>query len=348
MAGVRRDADGFVIPPQRTSSRRQSAASDSASLMSDGMSVSGGGVSGAGASSSGSRRPSLVERGRYRVYNLYLNGIQFRDKAVAFPPSIARLIADMGRNRAERGDAGRPTKDELWNNKKLGGLEMGAEEPVVEDYFKEALFPDSDFEKGLMRATRQPMVRGRTPGRSQLAKVSNPIPDLLYGYSDTCFVAHAAGYSTVVDNVTANNQDMSLPFLAVEFKGDGPGGTGSLWVATNQCLGDSAACVNMAEHVFKKGREKAGTANTERDKDERTAHSAAFSIAMNGTEARLYVTWVVDGEGDGVFCMQKVDSFLMQKPADYLAFRDYVLNIVDWGQTTRLERFRAIFDMLSS
>ncbi|KAF4637559.1 hypothetical protein G7Y89_g541 [Cudoniella acicularis] len=36
---------------------------------------------------------------------------------------------------------------------------------------------------------------------------------------------------------------------SVEFKADGPGGSGSLWVATNQCLGASVSCVNIAERL---------------------------------------------------------------------------------------------------
>ncbi|KAF1828994.1 hypothetical protein BDW02DRAFT_634779 [Decorospora gaudefroyi] len=72
-------------------------------------------------------------------------------------------------------------------------------------------------------------------------------------------------------------------------------------------------------------------------------NSAAFSIAMNGTEARLYISWK-HSELD--FYMQKIDSFLLQKPKDYLEFRKHVRNIVDWGKDGRLNEIRNSLDSL--
>jgi hypothetical protein len=91
------------------------------------------------------------------------------------------------------------------------------------------------------------------------------------------------------------------PFFVIEFKGDGP-----LWVATNQCLGGSASCVNVAERLNCQLR------HCKSDKI-RPIDSAAFSIAMNGTEARLYISWK-HNELD--YYIQKIDSFLLQKPKD--------------------------------
>jgi hypothetical protein len=64
---------------------------------------------------------------------------------------------------------------------------------------------------------------------------------------------------------------------------------------------------------------------------------------MNGTEARLYISWKHD-ELD--YYMQKIDSFLLQKPKDYLEFRKYVRNIVDWGKNKRLNKIRDSLDTL--
>ena len=58
----------------------------------------------------------------------------------------------------------------------------------------------------------------------------------------------------------------------------------------------------------------------------RSIGSAVFSVAMNGTEARLYISWKHD---DLDYYMRKVESFLLQKPNDYLEFRKYVRNIID-------------------
>ena len=71
--------------------------------------------------------------------------------------------------------------------------------------------------------------------------------------------------------------------------------------------------------------------------------SAAFSISMNGTEARLYISWK---HNDLDYYMRKVDSFLLQKPKDFVEFRKYVRNIIDWGKDKRLEEIRKSLDSL--
>ncbi|OAL34117.1 hypothetical protein AYO20_06572 [Fonsecaea nubica] len=43
---------------------------------------------------------------------------------------------------------------------------------------------------------------------------------------------------------------------------------------------------------------------------------------------------------------QKVDSFLLQNPDQYLKFRKYGLNIIDWGKDTRLKVIQTSLDNL--
>ncbi|KAK5656497.1 hypothetical protein OQA88_4474 [Cercophora sp. LCS_1] len=64
---------------------------------------------------------------------------------------------------------------------------------------------------------------------------------------------------------------------------------------------------------------------------------------MNGTEARLYVSWK---HNDLDYYMQKVDSFLLQEPQDYIEFRKHVKNIIDWGKDKRLKEIRESLDTL--
>ena len=63
---------------------------------------------------------------------------------------------------------------------------------------------------------------------------------------------------------------------------------------------------------------------------------------MNGTEGGLYISWK-HNELD--YYVQKVSGFLLQKPNDYLEFRKYVRNIIDWGKD---KRSKAIRDSLAS
>jgi hypothetical protein len=54
-------------------------------------------------------------------------------------------------------------------------------------------------------------------------------------------------------------------------------------VATNQCLGGSASYVNIAERLNRRLKQC-------KSDEVRPIDSAALSIAMNGTEARLYIS----------------------------------------------------------
>jgi hypothetical protein len=107
-------------------------------------------------------------------------------------------------------------------------------------------------------------------------------------------------------------------------------------VATNQCLGGSTSCVNIAENLKRQLR----ACNSDKVQP---INSAAFSIAISGTEARLYISWK-HSELD--YYMQKVRSFLLQEPDNYLEFRKYVRNIIDWGNDTRLKEIRNSLDIL--
>lgn len=155
-----------------------------------------------------------------------------------------------------------------------------------------------------------------------------------------------------------NNTGLTFPFLSINFKADGPNGAGGLWVATNQCLGTSASCVNIAERFVHQLQNC--------DKGE-TFHTAAFSIAMNATEARLFVSWKHDEPRHHTKGAQKryglrrhtkevqkkhdepryhtkqVQSFALQEPEQ---FRKIVPNIIDWGMNERLEQIRAALDSL--
>lgn len=107
-------------------------------------------------------------------------------------------------------------------------------------------------------------------------------------------------------------------------------------MATNQCLGGSAACVKIAEHLNNQLRQC-------KSDNVRPINSAAFSIAMSGTEARLYVSWKND-ELD--YYMRKIKAFAVQEPEQYVEFRKYVRNIIDWGKDKRLKEIRDSLDIL--
>ncbi|TAQ87310.1 hypothetical protein B7494_g4346 [Chlorociboria aeruginascens] len=72
-------------------------------------------------------------------------------------------------------------------------------------------------------------------------------------------------------------------------------------------------------------------------------NAAAFSVAMNATEARVYISWK---HNKLRYYMQKVRGFALKIPEDYVAFRKYVRNILDWRKHERLEEVRKSIDCL--
>ena len=119
-------------------------------------------------------------------------------------------------------------------------------------------------------------------------------------------------------------------FFIIEFKSDSLEGSGSLWAATNQCLRSFASGVNIAERL---NRQRMQCKNTEA----RLINSAVFSIAMTGTQARLFVSWK-HNELD--YYTQRVKGFILQDPQQYVEFRKHVRNIINWGKGKCLEEIR--------
>jgi hypothetical protein len=107
-------------------------------------------------------------------------------------------------------------------------------------------------------------------------------------------------------------------------------------VATNQCLGASTACIQISENL-KNRLEKCTDIEPNKPLD-----STSFSIAMNGTEARLHVSW----KDEDFIYTQKIKTFLLQQPEEFLEFRRFVRNIIDWGRDERLECIKSGLDVL--
>ncbi|KPM39861.1 hypothetical protein AK830_g6709 [Neonectria ditissima] len=319
--GYTRDDDGFAVPPTPVSTGSRSR------VDTDSRSIALSNITG----SSGPSGRSLVENPLYRDMNLATNNIYMRSSRNQFPDNVADLIDHVRRDRDSPG----PTLDQVWEDKALEELGMGAAEPDVEKYFQTRIFPDGDPRDSLKRSDRQPMAKHTVPSTGSGLNVSTPVPDMLYGYNrQKAFPHQQAQLISMGTDMVANNQYQGLlyPFFVVEFKGDG----GSMWVATNQCLGGSASCVNIAENLNRRLRQcKSDLVHP--------VDSAAFSIAMNGTEARLYISWK---QNELDYYMANVDSFLLQDPEHYVKFRKYVRNIIDWGKGGRLEGIRKSLDSL--
>jgi hypothetical protein len=316
----RRDSDGFAIPDIPTPSSRSLSNADGMSLNAPSST----------ATSSTSRKRSLVQTPNYRDYNLAINNIFIR---YSIDEHIAHLVEEV---RVDRIYLGR-SLSEIREDRALKALEMGKAETDVEMYFQNRIFTEPPETEPISRSTKSPMAKQVVPDYDPRYKVSIPVPDMLYGYSRTeAFTERQqALLISMGTEMVANSGGVLYPFLYVEFKGDGPSGSGSLWVGTNQCLGGSASCVNIVDRLNRRLRSL--------DESLPMINNIVFSIVMNGTEARLYVSWM----HDEVKCyMAKVDSFLLQRPEDFIEFHKIVLNIMDWGKGKHLDEIRKALDVL--
>ncbi|KAK3899795.1 hypothetical protein C8A05DRAFT_46234 [Staphylotrichum tortipilum] len=281
----------------------------------------------------------LVQHPLYRSVNLNNNCIFWCPPTKDIPPHVHEL-AEMVWRRRDSPAHSPDDKHADW----LLELENNAEAPEVEDYFKTAIFPKPELTSALQRTDRQPMAGHTIPTEQRDAPpLAIPVPSMLYGYSrDQAFGAEAHQWFDRKNNsMVANERGLIFPFLSVQFAGE----RDSLWAATNTCMVASAACARLAERF--NSELHAGVAALPSVTHIVMPPDPAFSIAMSGTEARLYLTWVEDVWPDSAYYVWKMDEFLLQKSADYARFRQSVLNIIEWGETERLELLKNGLDVLS-
>jgi hypothetical protein len=258
----------------------------------------------------------------YRRLNLEDNNIYLRRRCEPYPKHIETLVNRAGKYRIFLGRS----LDDIDQDAELEDLERGATESDVIDYFKNNLFTKPTSANTLKQSNYFPMSTCAVPQTTSIYKISIPQPDILYGYRYEAFPQQITQLRSQGTNIMANSQGLIYPFLLIEFNSDSLSGDNSLWAVTNQCLAGAACCVNLTENLNDWLKQsQSGSIN-----------SAIFSIAISGTEARLYVSWK-----HGVnYYMQRVKGFLLQEPEQHRDFCKYVLNIIDWGEGERLREIR--------
>ncbi|KFH47454.1 hypothetical protein ACRE_016210 [Hapsidospora chrysogenum ATCC 11550] len=317
----RRDTDGFAMPqaPASTPSRVPRATEVSAHSI------------------------ASVRDPAYRHDNLAHNGIYIRNALAQLPNYISGHVNELPEERDSPG----PSSDQVDTYRQgVEQLAEGCTEAEVQRFFETLVFPSwSDTSYGRLtglRSTQSSLMSSHLVPNNPATPfmVSDPKPDLLYGYSsdpsDGAFTSpqFVALASLDPQNPTftkATAQGLRFPFLAVEFKAAG-GTHGDLWVATNQCAGASSACLNAIHQLN----------NCLRDhQNVQPVDNLSYSIAMDNNTAQLYVAWM---EYDTNYYLQRVGSFLMSDPEHFRRFRKHVRNILDWGKGTRLTQIRDALD----
>ncbi|EXK37096.1 hypothetical protein FOXG_09158 [Fusarium oxysporum f. sp. lycopersici 4287] len=247
----------------------------------------------------------LVESALYRDCNLALNNILLLDSRTELPPHISTLVESLKK--------GRSSPEPIpQDNDDLYDMEAGASEAKVEDFVRNNVIPLSSGIDKIKRSDRVFVGRAIIPITNPYARISVPVPDLLYGYRLSAFEQDQRMQIATCGNFAfANSEGLTFPFFAVEFKGDGPSSKDRL-----------EKCTDI--------------------ESSKPLDSTSFSVAMNGTEARLHVSWK-DGE---FIYTQKIKTFILQRPEEFLEFRRFVRNIIDWGRDERLECIKSGLDVL--
>lgn len=204
---------------------------------------------------------------------------------------------------------------------------------------------------GLCATTGVPMARHLVPPQQLAASfpVSRPRPDLLYGYPhDSISSTELKWLFTETQRIALSHLHPQLPlyadagdgllfpFFAIEFKA-ATGTGGNLWIATNQCAGASAACLQAVDRL--------NAVLGEHGCEERVPN-LCYSIAVDNNLAQLHVAW----KDDAGFYVKRLDNFLLSIPEHLVSLRRRVLNILEWGRNGnpggRLSNIRVALDII--
>ncbi|KAH8687085.1 hypothetical protein BGZ61DRAFT_533722 [Ilyonectria robusta] len=258
----------------------------------------------------------LVENPHYRVH-LAVNKIEVRPPRDKLPEPISELCNLIQTARMSP----RPpmTDHALQTLEAFGDM---SSEPHLEKFFQNKIASDLFMEDEKRWVERQPMDRRLVPSFSSKMKVSTPIPDTLYGYrvpDDFSLpqLEQLCERKKPEDILVANSAGSVFPFLAVEFKGDGP-------------VGGAERLNSMIEQFQRQ--------------DVPHIDSTAFGIAMNGMIAKLFVSWK---NGDGLILAQKIKEFVLERPEEFIALRNCVRSIVEWGMGERFTNVKRALDIFS-
>ncbi|EJP62521.1 uncharacterized protein BBA_08605 [Beauveria bassiana ARSEF 2860] len=297
----------------------------------------------------GSSTRSLVDAEHYRLENLKMrNGIEMRVDREPLPPAIQALVEPLGLQQPPPTPTACDEKFVRAIRARNDCLAMSVKNSVRQR-FDGSIFPRPEFGDPILRTDSLIMAEATLPTRftsaalkklsgrvRRLSRLSIPIPDILYGYSYEVFPREERSllYHVLTDVNVVNENLNVLPFLIVEFRGDGE----SMWSCINECLGGSAACVNVGRRLNMKLVVNGQSPSF---------NSAVFSIAINHEIAHLYVTWR-PSDPAAEYYMQRIGVYAVEDMHHYLILQRAVRKIIEWGIGPRLDHFRECLSLAGS
>lgn len=261
------------------------------------------------------------------------NGVFIRLFNAELPQQITHQVNSIRQGRRQEG----VNLDQHYKNIVSLSAKMD-EEWKIEETFMLAVFPTplhELYEHGLVHAKSMSLPSRYVPSNpSVLRSISQPKPDLAYGYSAS---PHPSSGLTIRQCnagpvlATLGSSDSFYPFFVIEFKSDG----GSICAAENQCAGDSTTCLEMVRRL------NTAVANIHSTAEKVT--EITYSAIINNRHGQILITWH-DGCG---YQVQECASFLFNRLEELHEMHHWIHRIIDWGIGERLNQVRAALDMVA-
>lgn len=275
----------------------------------------------------------LSENYDYRSAHLMGNNIHVLGRSGRIPDFARREVALAFDPDSRLPD---PTPEEVLKDPELAILrEVHIHKYDIMRIFMDKIAHDASHHFEIIKCSKQmPIFRRqlpRIPGDALGKLISQPLPDLLFGYNhDIMYPRHLFCDPTGFCNAAANEDNLILPFLSVEIGEQRPatGHSRSFYGMENEAAAASAACVNMVERINSliDGSSKPDIFG------EGKLCSMAFSIVTNGSEARLFAAWK---EPWGAYTMKNLQSWLLAEEDQFIAFQHVFRNILHWASGER-------------
>ena len=297
--------------------------------------------------SAGSRRANAPG---YRSHNLEANGVHltYLEAPRDILDEVSRIL--------EGNDQSTERKTVAEIEKLICGL-ISVPEEHIKKQLEPALFPSPAsldasetlcMNLGMPFSTKSiPEVKtfdGFGPPRPP---ITNPKPDVLYGYCKGALTKNQWDADTVIESnlgrqVSETSSGNFWGFLVVEVKSQATGC--NVFQASNQAAGGGSTCTNATHQLLQLASELRSNANKETEDPPVTRmESITFSIAMDQETASLFVNYLGEPEE---FYVHRVRTYVLHRPNEFMTLKGHVERILDWGLDQRLKRVREALDSI--
>lgn len=288
--------------------------------------------------------PLLSEGYDYRSANLIRNSVHIIGRSEEVPEPMVPIVALIYDPTARQSDV---TFEEVCEDPELFILRtVEIHRYDVMRIFLDKIAHDAGRHFEVIKCSKQmPIFRRHLPGdpeNAQRRRISQPMPDLLFGYRhDRFYPKYGFCDPTRICDAAANEDNLILPFLCVEIgeQRSAIEPSRSFYGMENEAAATAAACVKMMEQLNARIDESPndGVFGAMR------LCTVAFSVVTNGSEARLFMAW---RDRWGGYTMRYLQAWLLAEEDQYVEFQHVFQNILHWASGERWTYLDGLFKWL--